>query len=156
MKQARSRHRRGFSLIELLIVISIILVIAAIAVPKLDKARMHAQEMAAIRHIGTIHTAQAQYYSQFGRYARSLRELGPPSGGGPGPEAADLIPADLASGEKSGYRFRLEATPTGYVIHADPVVYNSTGRRSFYSDQTLVIRENWGPEPADQNSPEIK
>lgn len=149
-------RRRGFSLIELLIVIAIILIIAAIAVPKLDKARMHTQEMAAIQQIRTIHTAQTQYYSQFGRYAKTLEELGPPASGAPGPAAADLIPGDLAKGEKSGYRFIVQATPTGYTINANPVVYNSTGRRSFYSDQTLVVRENWGQEPADANSPEIK
>jgi prepilin-type N-terminal cleavage/methylation domain-containing protein len=149
-------RRRGFSLIELLIVIAIILIIAAIAVPKLDKARMHTQEMAAIQQIRTIHTAQTQYYSQFGRYAKTLEELGPPASGAPGPAAADLIPGDLAKGEKSGYRFILQATPTGYTINANPVVYNSTGRRSFFSDQTLVVRENWGQEPADANSPEIK
>lgn len=149
-------RRRGFSLIELLIVIAIILIIAAIAVPKLDKARMHTQEMAAIQQIRTIHTAQTQYYSQFGRYAKTLEELGPPASGAAGPAAADLIPGDLAKGEKSGYRFILQATPTGYTINANPVAYNSTGRRSFYSDQTLVVRENWGQEPADANSPEIK
>lgn len=149
-------RRRGFSLIELLIVIAIILIIAAIAVPKLDKARMHTQEMAAIQQIRTIHTAQTQYYSQFGRYAKTLEELGPPASGAAGPAAADLIPGDLAKGEKSGYRFILQATPTGYTINANPVAYNSTGRRSFFSDQTLVVRENWGQEPADANSPEIK
>ena len=150
------RRRRGFSLIELLIVIAIILIIAAIAVPKLDKARMHTQEMAAIQHIRTIHTAQTQYYSQFGRYAKTLEELGPPASGAAGPAAADLIPGDLANGEKSGYRFILQATPTGYSLNVNPVAFNSTGRRSFYSDQTLVVRENWGQEPADANSPEIK
>jgi len=151
-----SRGRQGFTLIELLIVIAIILIIAAIALPKLDKARMHTQEMAAIREIATIHTAQTQYYSQFGRYAKSLQELGPPASGEAGPAAADLIPGDLAKGEKSGYRFILQPTPTGYSINANPVVYNSTGRRTFYSDQTLVIRQNWGQEPADANSEEIK
>ena len=148
--------RRGFSLIELLIVIAIILIIAAIAVPKLDKARMHTQEMAAIRQIGTIHTAQTQYYSQFGRYAKSLEELGPPASGQSSPSAADLIPGDLAKGDKSGYTFILEATPTGYTVNTNPNVYNGTGRRSFFSDQSLVIRENWGQEPADVNSDEIK
>lgn len=159
MQKQTTRRRlrnRGFSLIELLIVIAIILIIAAIAVPKLDKARMYANETAAIRQIGTIHTAQTQYHSQFGRFAASLAELGPPSGGAAGPNAADLIPGDLAKGEKTGYKFTLTGGPDGYVIRAVPVVYESTGRRTFYSDQTMVIRQNWGKEPADQNSEEIK
>ncbi len=149
-------RRRGFSLIELLIVISIILIIAAIAVPKLDKARMHTQEMAAIQQIKTIHQAQSMYYSQFGRFAKSLAELGPPASGSPGPDGADLIPGDLAKGEKTGYKFILQGVDGGYTIQAIPIVFGSTGRRTFYSDQTLVIRENWGQEPADANSPEIK
>ena len=66
--------QRGFSLIELLIVIAIILIIAAIAVPKMNSQIMAAHEMAAIRQIGTIHTVQTQYYSQYGRYAASLTE----------------------------------------------------------------------------------
>lgn len=156
MRTRANNWRRGFSLIELLIVIAIILIIAAIAVPKLDKARMHTQEMAAIRQIGTIHTAQTQYYSQFGRYAKSLQELGPPASGAASPSAADLIPGDLSKGEKSGYQFILQPSPTGYTINANPMTFNSTGRRTFFSDQSLVIRENWGQEPADINSPEIK
>ncbi len=156
MRTRANTWRRGFSLIELLIVIAIILIIAAIAVPKLDKARMHTQEMAAIRQIGTIHTAQTQYYSQFGRYAKSLQELGPPASGAASPSAADLIPGDLSKGEKSGYQFILQPSPTGYTINANPMTFNSTGRRTFFSDQSLVIRENWGQEPADINSPEIK
>ncbi len=152
----RRNYRSGFSLIELLIVIAIILIITAIAVPKLDKMRMQAQEMAAIRQIGTIQTAETQYYSQFGRYAKSLEELGPPASGNAGPSAADLIPSDLAKGEKTGYRFTLTPTPTGYAIHANPVTFNSTGRRTFYSDQTLVIHQNWGQDPAGPSSGEIK
>ncbi len=151
----RSR-RGGFSLIELLIVIAIILIIAAIAGPKLSQARMHTQEMAAIRHIGTIHTAQTQYYSQFGRYANSLAELGPPASGQPGPGGSDLIPGDLALGKKTGFQLALQGTPTGYTVNASPETYNNTGRRTFYSDQTLVIRENWGQEPATVSSKEIK
>jgi type IV pilus assembly protein PilA len=152
----RARRNRGFSLIELLIVIAIILVIAAIAAPKLNSARMHSQEMAAIRQINTIHTAQTQYFSQFGKFAENLAQLGPPSGGQPGPAASDLIPGDLALGTKTGYIFKLEASKEGYIVTAVPQVYNQTGRRTFFSDQTLVIRENWGAEPANASSKEIK
>jgi type IV pilus assembly protein PilA len=156
VRTTEQTRRRGFSLIELLIVVSIILIIAVIALPKLDKARMYSQEMAAIRQIQTIHTAQTQYFSQYGRYATSLTELGPPASGQPSPTAADLIPGDLAKGNKSGFHFIVQGTPTGYSVNANPVVYNSTGRRTFYSDQSLVIHENWGQEPATVNNDEIK
>ena len=153
----RRRNQRGFSLIELLIVIAIILIIAAIAVPKLNNQRMNAQEMAAIRQIGTIHTAQIQYYSQFGRYAATLAELGPPaSGGQAGPQASDLIPKTLAEGKNTGYVFTVQAIPTGYSVTANPEVFGNTGRRTFFSDQTNVIHQNWGQEPATANSPEFK
>jgi prepilin-type N-terminal cleavage/methylation domain-containing protein len=153
----RNRGRRGFSLIELLIVVAIILILAAIAVPKLNQNRMYAQETAVIRMIGTIHTAQTQYYSQFGKYAVTMQELGPPqSGGAASPTAADLIPGDLASGKKSGYLFTVTGQPTGYVVNANPEAFGNTGRRTFYSDQTGVIRENWGAEPATVNSKEIR
>jgi type IV pilus assembly protein PilA len=153
----RDPRRRGFSLVELLIVIAIILIIAAIAVPKLNRTRMQAQEMAAVRHVVAIHQAQTQYYSTYGKFAASLAELGPASGGGaPGPAAADLLPEDLAKGEKQGYRYTVTASPTGYSVNANPVAFNSTGTRTFFSDQTLVIRQNYGEEPAGPTSPEIK
>jgi type IV pilus assembly protein PilA len=148
--------RRGFSLIELLIVISIILIIAAIAIPKMNNQLMSAHEMAAIRQITTVHQAETQYYSQFGKYAETLQALGPPASGAPGPAAADLIPKVLADGKNSGYVFGVAATPTGYTVTAVPEAFNSSGRRTFYSDQTLVIRNNWGQDPATVESPEIK
>lgn len=150
------RARRGFSLIELLIVIAIILIIAAIAVPKLNVARMQAQEMAAIRTLTTIHVAETSYFSQFGHFAENLAQLGPPAGGAAGPAAADLIGGDLAAGQKSGYTFTVAASKEGYSITAVPQIFGQTGRRTFFSDQTMVIRENWGSEPATAQSKEIK
>ena len=67
-----------------------------------------------------------------------------------------MIGNDLAVGEKSGYKFTLSATQEGYAINADPVAFNSSARRTFYSDQTLVIRENLGWEPATSNSQELR
>jgi type IV pilus assembly protein PilA len=153
----RRASQRGFSLIELLIVIAIILIILSIALPQMSKSRMHAQEMAAIAEIGTIQKAQVQYYSQFGEYATALTQLGPPasSGAAEGPQAAGLIPASLANGSGSGFTFTLTATPTGYALTAVPKAFGSTGRRTFYSDQTGIIRENWGQDPATQQSAEL-
>ncbi|HTQ55303.1 MAG TPA: prepilin-type N-terminal cleavage/methylation domain-containing protein [Bryobacteraceae bacterium] len=151
-----SRNRRkGFSLIELLIVIAIILIIVTVALPKLNKAKMYAQETAALKAIQTINTAQVQYNSTYNRFAQSLTELGPPASGTQNASAADLIGGDLASGEKQGYKFTVTGTPAGYTISAVPTVFNSTGSRTFYSDQTLVVRENYGQEPATANSKEV-
>jgi len=150
------RNSRGFSLIELLIVIAIILIIITIALPKLNRARMYAQETSAIGAIRTLHTAQVQYSSQYGRFAASLTELGPPASGGPTPASADLIGTDLSLGTKGGYKFTMTGSPSGYVINAIPEAYNATGSRTFYSDQSMVIRENNGPEPATPQSKEIR
>ncbi len=151
------RKSRGFTLIELLIVIAIIVVLISAAAPKFSSYLMNARETAALGAIRTIHTAQTQYSSQFGRFAKSLAELGPAATGGQtGPAAADLIQADLATGLKGGFKFVVEETATGYRISATPVAYNRDGRRSFYSDQTMTLRENWGPDPATVSSPEIK
>ena len=152
----RERRRRGFSLIELLIVIAIILVIVTIAVPQYNKPMMSAHETAAIQAIQTIHAVETQYYSQFGRYAVSLAELGPPASGNEGPAAAGLISKDLAEGKKSGYIFTIAPSPTGYAVSAVPESFNSSGRRTFYSDQTLIVRNNWSQEPANVSSPELK
>jgi prepilin-type N-terminal cleavage/methylation domain-containing protein len=155
----RRRRQRGFSLIELLIVIAIILIIITIAVPKYNRTQMYMRETAAVAAIQTIHKVQVQYQSQFGRYATSLTELGPPQGGGatqaPTQAGADLIGNDLALGEKQGYKFTLTGTQGGYVINVNPISYGNSGSKSFFSDQSMVIHENSGPEPATANSKEM-
>jgi type IV pilus assembly protein PilA len=152
---SKNRRRRGFSLIELLIVIAIILILAMIAVPKVNQQLMSARETAAIQEIKTIHQAETQYYSTFSRYATSLAELGPPASGAAGPAAADLIPKGLAEGRNGGYVYTVTGTQSGYAINANPETFGSSGRRTFFSDQTLVIRNNWTAEPATSESAEI-
>ena len=146
---------RGFSLIELLVVIAIIAIIMAMAIPKIHEAKILAAETGAAKAITTIHTAQAQYQSQYGRFAATPVELGPPAAGAASASAADLISSGLARGEKGGYRYNLQATEGGYTINATPVAFGSSGRHTYYSDQTLVIRQNLGPEPATASSPEL-
>jgi hypothetical protein len=85
-----------------------------------------------------------------------MAELGPPASGAPGPAGADLIQASLASGEKDQYLFALTATQQGYSLVATPKVFNSSGRKSFYTDQSMTIRESMGPEPANATSAEVK
>ena len=101
-------------------------------------------EQAALQQLKTIQRAQTRHFSQFGRFAAKLEELGP--------SAANRIPGDLAKGVKTGYQFTLIGGPTSYTINANPVNFGTTGRRTFFSDQSNVIRENWGQEPATVNS----
>jgi type IV pilus assembly protein PilA len=156
-----NRRSRGFSLIELLIVIAIILILIGIAAPMYDKLQMGARETAAIGDLRTLNTVQQQYKNTYQRYAANLPELGPPaSGGATGPQASGLLSKDITTGEAHGYLFTLTSTnPDTYTINANPKVPNSTGRRFFYTDQTMVIRQNDATksnEPANANSPEIK
>lgn len=144
----RSRPQ-GFSLIELLVVVAIILIIAAIAIPNLLKARMAANETTAVASIHAINTAEIAYSSMFMNvgFSATLDDLGPGSGGScPGTQTAScFIDAALASHVKSGYSFSYlqdaSITPAAhYTVNADPLNRSSTGQRSFYSDETNVIR----------------
>ena len=154
-ERRRTNPRAGFSLIELLIVIAIILVILTVALPKLNNAVRGARETGAVKAITTIHTAQVQFYSSYGRFAASMTELGPPASGAEGPSAAGLIERDLASGEKGGYKFTLAATPTGYTISAVPTQFGSSGSKTYFSDQGMGIHQHNGQEPATTSDPLI-
>lgn len=144
------RRRNGFSLIELLIVIAIILIIAAIAIPELISSRMSANEASAVANIRTITTAQTAYSIQYGTgFSTQLSFLGDAGGTTSTATNAVLIDRVLATGTKSGYDFLYAVTatdgngnPTSYTINANPVVQGATGRRFFYSDQTCIIRVN--------------
>jgi len=140
------RKLKGFSLIELLIVVAIILIIAAIAIPNLLRARMAANESSAVASIRTINTAMITYQSTYPTvgYAATLSNLGGLSPCIPSSSAACLIDSVLASGTKSGYLF----TATGgggppltqYFATATPITVNQTGIRSFCSFEDAVIR----------------
>jgi type IV pilus assembly protein PilA len=152
----QNRTRSGFSLIGVLIVVATSLILAVIAIPKLHQNSNPGQETVAIRQVGIINTAETQYYSQFGKFAVPLAELGARSTGPAGPNGSDLIPGELALGKKSGFIFTVRGAPSGYSVTAVPEAFGSSGRRCFYSDQTNVIRENWGPEPATAASRQIR
>jgi prepilin-type N-terminal cleavage/methylation domain-containing protein len=142
------RKQRGFSLIELLIVVAIILIIAAIAIPNLLRSRISANEASAVASLRAISTAEISYattYPNLG-FADKLEKLGPAAGGKPTPDAAGLVDPSLAKGSKAGYTFTLTGTRgsesgafTGFTISAQPTTPGQTGIRTFCSDQTSVL-----------------
>ena len=157
-RRARQRSR-GFSLIELLIVIAIILILVGIAVPMYDKIQMNARETGAIGDIEAINKAQLNYHlGPSGKYAASLPELCGTAGGSSGAAKAAELSGNICSGESHGYVFTINSTSNDtYSIDARPKTPGSSGRRFFYSDQAMVIRQNEKEnEPATAASPQVK
>jgi type IV pilus assembly protein PilA len=150
---------RGFSLIELLIVVAIILIIAAIAIPNLVHSKMSANEASAVGSMQTLNTAAITYSTEYGGYPHALSNLGP---GNPASSAtADMIDSVLASGSKSGYQFAYSAGATdaagnvlNYSITGQPISVGSTGQKYFFTDQSGVVRSN-SAGVADANSTPI-
>jgi type IV pilus assembly protein PilA len=153
----KMRKQKGFSLIELLIVVAIILIIAAIAIPNLLRARIAANESSAVSSVRTMNTAQVTYQSTYPTvgYASTVATLGPSASTGcttPASTNACLIDwvlaqAGAAGTAKSGYWFNdtpVGAGPggiiPGYTLDGIPAAVNQTGVRGFCSNEDAVIR----------------
>ena len=139
----------GFSLLELLIVVAVIMIIAGIAIPNFIRSKMRANEAGAVANVRSITTASVVYNTTYGLgFAPSLAALGGDPAT-PSASQAGLIDSVLSTGIKNGYIFTYAVLATdangnaqAYSVTADPITPGTTGDRHFYADQTAVIRQN--------------
>jgi len=156
------RKDKGFSLIELLIVIAVILVIAAIAIPNLLRSRVAANEASAVASVRGINIAQVTYASTWVNSGyTTLPQLGGATPCVASAATACLLDATItvAPFTKSGYVLAsapIGAAPvTQYTVNADPTLFGRTGTRHFFSDESSVIRVSTTVASANVNSPAL-
>jgi prepilin-type N-terminal cleavage/methylation domain-containing protein len=164
------KKNKGFSLIELLIVVAIILIIAAIAIPNLLRSRIAANEASAVASLRTLNTAEVTYASTYNSgFTSTLGQLATPASGQPTWSSADLVDPILSgyqlsggytgtSFTKNGYTFVYAGGGTypqiaTYTVNADPMARGSSGQRSFYSDQAAVVRANATAQATNTDNP---
>jgi type IV pilus assembly protein PilA len=151
----RATQPNGFTLMELLIVIAIILILMLMAIPTIGSLKKQANETSAMNSVQVIAKAELQYSNTFpaNGYACTLAALGgDPSSGAPTATSAQILQSDLASGIKSGYIFTIGNCTkvnlngsdriTGYQVTAVPETVGKTGNRGFCSDDTGVIKQD--------------
>ncbi|MGA2990614.1 MAG: type II secretion system protein [Candidatus Korobacteraceae bacterium] len=155
--------QKGFSLIELLIVVTVIMVISAIAVPNFLRSRLAANEASAVRGLRTIGTAETAYVASYGpNYSADLASLGGTSCTIPLSTAACLIDDGLAHAtspdtSRSGFYYTYAiSSSVGYTLNSDPAYWNKTGSKHFYADASGVIRSTSANTPAVVTDPAVQ
>ena len=154
-KQRRKRSQSGFTLMELLIVMSVILILTAIAIPNYMNMRSQANETSAMQSLRAINSAEIQYQTDYpaNGFACNLSQLGgDPKTGPPTPQASQMLPSDLSAGFKSGYVFAIgnctkvtvnnQDVFTSFEATAVPQGVGKTGHRGFCLDQTGEIKSD--------------
>lgn len=140
------KNNQGFTLIELMIVVEIIAIVAAIALPNYMRTRIQTNEAAAVASLRVILDAENSYNTQYYVYANDISLL------------TNASPPFLTGGDwtepRNGYKYRVEGDPTNFVAYAVPVEFNVTGWHGFRIDASAAIRYQQGSEP-DESSPVI-
>src|SRR5258708_15280484 len=138
--------QKGFTLMELLVVVALILIIAAITIPSMTVAKIHADEASAVASVRAINQAEVSYQATYGGYADLLANLGGAEPCSKSAATACLLDQSLAGGVKSGYNFSAiggsaaNGASTTYVAGAAPTAFDRTGKRLFCSTEKNVVR----------------